>query len=129
MKRRYIFILVLLSLLVITTTIIFLVNLGDNTKYKYPSGKDTVEYFGDGTFQIYRGGPHDPLILYNHLADSLENTVDNIVSYKIKKNIVYVVGENSFIKLDSSTNTYEQKKRISDFTSKDREIFNKLMEK
>ncbi|MBU9706572.1 hypothetical protein KSP24_06465 [Paenibacillus sp. AK121] len=129
MKRRYIFILILLSLLVITTTIIFLVNLGDNTKYKYPSGKDTVEYFGDGTFQIYRGGPHDPLILYNHLADPLENTVDNIVSYKIKKNIVYVVGENGFIKLDSSTNTYEQKKRISDFTSKDREIFNKLMEK
>ncbi|KTS78277.1 hypothetical protein NS115_22875 [Paenibacillus jamilae] len=129
MKRRYIFILILLSLLVITTTIMFLVNLGDNTKYKYPSGKDTVEYFGDGTFQIYRGGPHDPLILYNHLADPLENTVDNIVSYKIKKNIVYVVGENGFIKLDSSTNTYEQKKRISDFTSKDREIFNKLMEK
>ncbi|MEJ3719657.1 hypothetical protein WGM54_16740 [Paenibacillus polymyxa] len=129
MKRRYIFILILLSLLVITTTIIFLVNLGDNTKYKYPSGKDTVEYFGDGTFQIYRGGPHDPLILYNHLADPPENTVDNIVSYKIKKNIVYVVGEKSFIKLDSSTNTYEQKKPISDFTSKDREIFNKLMEK
>ncbi|MEK5374177.1 MULTISPECIES: hypothetical protein [Paenibacillus] len=129
MKRRYIFILILLSLLVITTTIIFLVNLGDNTKYKYPSGKDTVEYFGDGTFQILRGGPEDPLILYNHLADPLEKAVDNIVSYKIKKNIVYVVGENGFIKLDSSTNTYVKKKRISDFTPNDREIFNKLMEK
>lgn len=113
MKRRYIFILILISLLVITTTIIFRVNLGDHTNYKYPSGKDTVEYFGDGTFQIFRGGPHDSLILYNHLADPLENTVDNIVSYKIEKNIVYLVGENSFIKLDSSTNTYEQKKRIS----------------
>ncbi len=55
--RRYIFILIVLFLLVITTTIIFLVNLGDNTKYKYPSGKDTVGYFGDGTFQILRGGP------------------------------------------------------------------------
>ncbi|AUS27032.1 hypothetical protein C1A50_2865 [Paenibacillus polymyxa] len=40
-----------------------------------------------------------------------------------------MVGENSFIKLDSSTNTYEQKQWISEFTSKDREIFNKLMEK
>lgn len=85
MKRRYIFILILISLLVITTTLIFLVNSGDNTKYKYPSGKDTVEYFGDGTFQILRGGPDDPLILYNHLADPLEKAVDNIVSYKIKK--------------------------------------------
>ncbi|WP_179033011.1 hypothetical protein [Paenibacillus kribbensis] len=127
MKRRYIFILI--AILVTTTTLIFLVNSGDHTKYKYPSGKDTVEYFGDGTFQIFRGGPHDPLILYNHLADPLENTVDNVVSYEIENNIVYVVGENSFIKLDSSTNTYEQKKRISDFTSEDREIFNKLMEK
>ncbi|KJD43920.1 hypothetical protein [Paenibacillus terrae] len=127
MKRRYI--IILIAILVTTTTLIFLVNSGDNTKYKYPSGKDTVEYFSDGTFQIFRGGPHYPLILYNHLADPLEKAVDNIVSYKIKKNIVYLVGENSFIKLDSSTNTYEQKKRISDFTSKDREIFNKLMEK
>ncbi|MEC4566183.1 hypothetical protein L8C07_09525 [Paenibacillus sp. CMAA1739] len=129
MKRRYIFILILISLLVIITTLIFLVNSGDDTKYKYPSGKDTVEYFGDGTFQIFRGGPDDPLILYNHLAAPTENTVDNIVSYKIKNNIVYVVGENSFIKLDSSTNTYVKKKRISDFTPKDREIFNELMEK
>lgn len=55
--------------------------------------------------------------------------IDNVLSYKIERNIVYVVGEISFIKLDSSTNTYKQKKRISDFTSKDREIFNKLMEK
>lgn len=129
MKRRYIFILILASLLVITTTIIFLVNLGDHTKYKYPSGKDTVEYFGDGTFQILRGGRDNCLILYNHLAAPLEKAVGNIVSYKIEKNIVYLVGENSFIKLDSSTNTYEQKKRISDFTSEDREIFNELMEK
>ncbi|AOK92888.1 hypothetical protein [Paenibacillus polymyxa] len=127
MKRRYI--IILIAILVTTTTLIFLVNFGDNTKYKYPSGKDTVEYFGDGTFQILRGGPQDPLILYNHLADPLEKAVDNIVSYKIKKNIVYVVGENSFIKLDSSTNTYVKKKRISDFTSNDREIFNKLTEK
>ncbi|MMZ58328.1 hypothetical protein D1872_203040 [compost metagenome] len=129
MKRRYIFILILSSLLVITTTIIFLINLTDNTTYKYLSGKDTVEYFGDGTFQIFRGGRDNCLILYNHLAAPTENAVDNIVSYKIKKNIVYVVGENSFIKLNSDTNTYEQKKRISDFTPKDREIFNKLMEK
>lgn len=40
-----------------------------------------------------------------------------------------MVGENGFIKLDSSTNTYVKKKRISDFTSEDREIFNKLTEK
>ncbi|MGW8958370.1 hypothetical protein [Paenibacillus sp. NPDC055715] len=127
MKRRYI--LILIAILVTTTTLILLLNSGDNTIYKYPSGKDTVEYFGDGTFQILRGGPDDPLILYNHLADPTENTVDNIVSYKIEKNIVYLVGEKSFIKLDSSTNTYKQKKQISDFTSEDREIFNELMEK
>ncbi|MFK4302328.1 hypothetical protein ABH892_002432 [Paenibacillus sp. RC254] len=83
MKRRYI--IILIAILVTTTTLIFLVNSGDNTKYKYPSGKDTVEYFGDGTFQIFRGGPHYPLILYNHLADPLGKAVDNIVSYKIKK--------------------------------------------
>ncbi|WCM59188.1 hypothetical protein [Paenibacillus polymyxa] len=129
MKRKYIFILILIAILVTTTTLILLVNSGDNTKYKYPSGKDTVEYFGDGTFQIFRGGRDNCLILYNHLAAPTENAVDNIVSYKIEKNIVYLVGENSFIKLDSNTNMYEQKKRISDFTSKDREIFNKLIEK
>ncbi|MMZ62412.1 hypothetical protein D1872_246190 [compost metagenome] len=129
MKFRYSFILILVSLLVITTTIIFLVNFADNTNYKYPDGKDTIEYFGDGTFQILRGGRDNCLILYNHLAAPTEKAVDNIVSYKIKKNIVYMVGENGFIKLDSSTNTYEKKKRISDFTSKDREIFNKLTEK
>ncbi|MFC7561357.1 hypothetical protein ACFQY3_24090 [Paenibacillus farraposensis] len=85
MKRRYIFILILVSLLVITTTIIFLVNFFDNTNYKYPEGTDTVEYFGDGTFQILSGGPGDPLILFNHLAAPTKKAVDNIVSYKIKK--------------------------------------------
>lgn len=130
MKRRYIFILILVSLLVITTTIIFLVNFADNTNYKYPSGKDTVEYFGDGTFQIYSGGgAGEPPILYTHQIEAPNSVIDNVLSYKIEENIVYVVGENSFIKLNSSTNTYEQKKRISDFTSEDREIFNELMEK
>ncbi|WP_431087899.1 hypothetical protein [Paenibacillus sp. 8b26] len=128
MKRRYIFILIFL--LVITTTLIFLANSGDNTIRKYPYGKDTLEFFGDGTFQIYRGGGSDePPILYTHQIEAPYSVIDNVLSYKIEKNIVYVAGENSFIKLDSSTNTYEQKKRISDFTSKDREIFNKLMEK
>ncbi|MGR6763235.1 hypothetical protein ACU1JV_15460 [Paenibacillus sp. T2-29] len=129
MKRRY-KIYILISLLVITTTIIFLANSGDDTIRKYPYGKDTLEFFGDGTFQIYRGGGSgDPPILYTHQIEAPNSVIDNVLSYKIEKNIVYVVGENGFIKLDSSTNTYEQKKRINDFTSKDREIFNKLMEK
>lgn len=128
MKRRYIYILI--SLLVITTTIIFLENSGDDTIKKYPYGKDTLEFFGDGTFQIYRGGgAGDPPILYTHQIEAPNSVIDNVLSYKIEENIVYVVGENSFIKLDSSTNTYVKKKRISDFTPNDREIFNKLMEK
>lgn len=128
MKRRYIYILI--SLLVIATTIIFMANSGDDTIRKYPYGKDTLEFFGDGTFQIYRGGgAGEPPILYTHQIEAPNSVIDNVLSYKIEKNIVYVVGENGFIKLDSSTNTYEQKKRISDFTSKDREIFNKLIEK
>ncbi|MGF9643997.1 hypothetical protein AAIH69_13400 [Paenibacillus sp. MABNS29] len=128
MKRRYIYILI--SLLVITTTIIFLANSGDDTIKKYPYGKDTLEFFGDGTFQIYRGeGAGDPPILYTHQIEAPNSVIDNVLSYKIEENIVYVVGENSFIKLDSSTNTYVKKKRITDFTSKDREIFNRLMEK
>ncbi|OBA06220.1 hypothetical protein A9P44_04750 [Paenibacillus polymyxa] len=128
MKRRHIYILI--SLLVITTTIIFLANSGDDTMRKYPYGKDTLEFFGDGTFQIYRGeGAGEPPILYTHQIEAPNTVIDNVLSYKIEENIVYVVGENSFIKLDSSTNTYKQKKRISDFTSEDREIFNELMEK
>ncbi|WP_244310708.1 hypothetical protein [Paenibacillus ottowii] len=97
---------------------------------KYPYGKDTLEFFGDGTFQIYRGeGAGEPPILYTHQIEAPNTVIDNVLSYKIEENIVYVVGENSFIKLDSSTNTYVKKKRISDFTPKDREIFNELMEK
>ncbi|KZE66694.1 hypothetical protein AV545_03460 [Paenibacillus jamilae] len=128
MKRSHIYILI--SLLVITTTIIFLANSGDDTMRKYPYGKDTLEFFGDGTFQIYRGeGAGEPPILYTHQIEAPNTVIDNVLSYKIEENIVYVVGENSFIKLDSSTNTYVKKKRISDFTSEDREIFNELMEK
>ncbi|TQR98552.1 hypothetical protein FKV70_10180 [Paenibacillus ottowii] len=128
MKRSHIYILI--SLLVITTTIIFLANSGDDTMRKYPYGKDTLEFFGDGTFQIYRGeGAGEPPILYTHQIEAPNTVIDNVLSYKIEENIVYVVGENSFIKLDSSTNTYVKKKRISDFTPKDREIFNELMEK
>jgi hypothetical protein len=84
MKRRYIFILI--SLLVIATTLIFLANSGDDTIRKYPYGKDTLEFFGDGTFQIYRGGGSgDPPILYTHQIEAPNSVIDNIVSYKIKK--------------------------------------------
>lgn len=96
---------------------------------KYPYGKDTLEFLEMGLFRFTGGGAGEPPILYTHQIEAPNSVIDNVLSYKIEENIVYVVGENSFIKLDSSTNTYEQKKQISDFTFKDREIFNKLTEK
>lgn len=85
MKRRY-KIYILISLLVITTTIIFLANSGDDTIRKYPYGKDTLEFFGDGTFQIYRGGGSgDPPILYTHQIEAPNSVIDNVLSYKIEK--------------------------------------------
>lgn len=50
MKRRYI--LILISILVITASLTFLANSGDDTIRKYPYGKDTLSFLEMGLFRF-----------------------------------------------------------------------------
>ena len=60
---------------------------------KYPSGKDTVESFGDGHFQIMRGTDDGRTSLGLHdLAAGGWCIVDDIIDYKQSGDLVYLTG-------------------------------------
>jgi thioredoxin-related protein len=95
--------------------------------FKYGPGKDTVEIFGDGTYQILRIVDEDlkeHKVLYNN--EKQESVVENVLDYKEHKSLLYVVGDNKFTVLDYEKNKVKQYKNIQEIPDKDREIFKTL---
>ncbi len=59
---------------------------------KYSGGKDTVDLYGDGTFQICRGSDHWSLI-YSPTGSGI---IDDITAHWHMGNYVYVIGHNYY---------------------------------
>lgn len=101
-------------------------------KPKYPSGRDTFESFGDGTYQIYRG------YIYIDQSDdsksetrvySLENndsneTIENSVAYylEIKQNI-YIIGSEGYTVVNYESDEIIQETLLENIPKEHKVIF------
>lgn len=90
---------------------------------KHPSGRDTIESFGDGRFQIL--GPSDTKSLYDGEAQDMTKASieDNVYKYKVKGDLVYVIGQRGYTIVNYRTGEINQYKEINKFTLGDRKIF------
>lgn len=85
MKRR-IFLISALLILILMFILIFCTNCSNGIKY--PSGKDTVHLFGDGTFQICQSGGDDDMTLF-YINDGI---IDNVTDIHQAEEKVYIIG-------------------------------------
>lgn len=95
----------IITIVALSLLIMVLMN-GCTNQSKYPDGKDTVVFLGDGKFQIGRWPSSLQLVMYDDNNDStfLDN---NVIKYKrIKKNL-YVIG-NFYSIVNGETNTCKQ---------------------
>lgn len=102
----------------ISFAIIFALS-GCYNDYKYKPGKDTIDIFGDGTFQILSGP--SPNSLLN--VETQENIEFNVYKYKEIKPFVYVIGESGYTVLNYETGGYIKYKKIEEIPEKDKKIF------
>ena len=81
LKKRFFWILCFL------TALIFCVNRFSGSSIKYPSGKDTIESFGDGTYQISSGNSNG---LFNEKYGNC--IIQNVDKFHITDEKIYVIG-------------------------------------
>lgn len=108
MKKMNIIVLVVILLIILISMIVFL----ENDKVKYSSGKDTVESFGNGTFQILKG-PDKKISLVD--VEKNNNIEEEIKDYKKIKNKIYIFGKIGYTVVDFNLNEIKQYKASSDF--------------
>jgi len=99
---------------------------------KYPSGRDTVESFGNGRYQIIGFHSFDgkqKQMRYS-LRDEKKNIsiVEDIYIYNNKDKLgkVYIIGKNSYTILDYKQEKYDQTDNIANFSSDEQDIFNQV---
>lgn len=92
------------------------------TKVKYQPGRDTHEFFGDGTFQILSSSRR--MVLVNN--DKLQNVETNVYKYRDINPFVYVIGEKGFTLIDYKNKTVKQNSQIEYFSTEEKEIFNEI---
>lgn len=89
----------------------------------YLSGRDTVQSFKNGRYQIIRSSSG---------SISLHDLKTNIVIESEIRNkeeiddIIYIIGNNGYCKLDYENEEVKQSKEISDFNDVDQNIFNRI---
>ncbi|WP_155987920.1 hypothetical protein [Gorillibacterium massiliense] len=89
---------------------------------KYSEGKDTVLSIGDGSIQILKSG--ESKNLYD--LKKKQNIETGVKNYLIHKNILYIIGEHGFTKVNIKNHTFQQDNRISIFQEKDVEAFTSI---
>ncbi|MEH7305483.1 hypothetical protein [Neobacillus drentensis] len=94
---------------------------GCSNDYKYPPGKDTVEIYGDGTYQILSG---DTYSLSN--VETQENPEENVYKYKEEKPLVYVIGKSGYTLLNYKTGKIKKYKRMDEIPAKQLKVFMEL---
>jgi hypothetical protein len=90
-------------LLVLIITIIS----GCSDAYRYPPGKDTVEIYGDGTYQIL-SGPTSNTLANIETQEDIELVV---YKYKEESPLVYVIGESGYTILNYQTGKIKKYKK------------------
>lgn len=93
----------------------------------YLIGRDTVQSFGNGRYQIIQLPLDTEFKKRNILSDLKENTTiesEIYVFYHDKKDsVVYIIGINGYTILKYKEEKYQQSKTLQDFTKEEQSIF------
>lgn len=91
---------------------------------KYPIGKDTTLFVGNGRFQVLRGTCYSLFDqdTSSHITFSI---VDDLQEYydDTKESKLYLIGENGYIVVDYNVETYKQYPRMEDCKQEDQAVF------
>jgi hypothetical protein len=111
---------IIIIVIILIYLLYFIIILSDNN---YTSGRDTIESFGNGRFQIIRISNEK-----KELSDlkELKTIESDIQVYYQTENRVYIIGNNGYCILNCSEENYKQSKDLSDFAIEEQQIFNKL---
>lgn len=95
---------------------------------KYSVGKDTIDFFGDGTFSIDRAGDGKTKMLRNHAETDVSKTFveTNVMHYKQIDQKVYVIGQTAYTVVDLQTGQFEKHENLNQFNEQDQERFREL---
>lgn len=117
----------LIILMLIVSFVIFTHILFQLLKDPYLSGKDTVESFGDGRYQIIRVSDekHQEILLLVDLKTN-ETIETQVYNKKEINNIVYLVSANGYCVLDYKNGILKKSKYLEDFNGNDINIFNQI---
>lgn len=88
---------------------------------KHPSGRDTIESFGNGRYQIV--GVVNKRVLVDLDRNIRPSVEDNVYKYKVRGDLVYVIGQRGYTIVNYRTGEINQYKEINKFTLGDRKIF------
>ena len=117
------------KILILITVMCFSFTSCQNVKYQ--SGRDTIDIFGDGTYQILQApippdesGNSKPTYVYALYNNDTESVIeDNVIEYlQIKQNI-YTFGDRGYTVLNYETGKITQEKLLKDIPDKYQEIF------
>ena len=89
----------------------------------YLSGRDTVQSFARGRYQIIRS-PSGSISLHDLKTNIVIET--EIHSKQEFDNIVYIIGNNGYCKLDYKNEEVKQSKELNDFNDEEQNIFNSI---
>lgn len=106
--------------------------MGCGESKRYPSGRDTVESFGDGTWQIGKtgGGPNYPRKIHLINADTQENLVYDIADWRSEGDWVYLLGsDGKYAVLNFRTNVRGKYESIDQAPEEYRQNLRKLRPK
>ncbi|MEC2078686.1 hypothetical protein [Metabacillus fastidiosus] len=116
MKKTYLFLLIINFLLIVS---------GCSSDYRYPPGKDTVDIFGNGKFQILSGTGDNNFMN----VETQEDIELYVYKYKEIEPLVYVIGESGYTILNYQTEKVKKYKIIDNVPTKQQEIFVKMEKK
>ena len=86
----------------------------------YLSGRDTVESYVNGRFQIIRSNT-DAKSLYD--LKEVKALIPHIKKYYEDEDNVYIIGEDEYLILNLKKKDYKMSKNLNDFTIEEQRIF------
>ena len=107
-------ILIIILILYLFYFIVFVCNDG------YLSGRDTVESYVNGRFQIIRSNT-DAKSLYD--LKEVKALIPHIKKYYEDEDNVYIIGEDEYLILNLKKKDYKMSKNLNDFTIEEQRMF------
>jgi|tagenome__1003787_1003787.scaffolds.fasta_scaffold20931234_2 hypothetical protein len=111
------------SMLMVLIICLITIVCGCSKDYKYPSGRDTIEIYGDGRYQIMRSGSSSKTLMNVETQEDIEQ---NVYKYKEIKPLVYVIGKKGYTILNYKKNSIINYSNKGMIPMKQQKIFDKI---